>query len=118
MPITHAFEDYLQLSSSEVAQANKVSSRKFQRDFKAEVGLSFEAYKQMVKFQVAVQQLQHGKEEKLVELAYALNYSDQAHFGRSFKHYSGFTPKEFLQRPLQYNEREVIRLNRLRIISN
>lgn len=118
IPIAQSFDAFRDRSSRDIAQANQVSTRKFQRDFKAHIGLSFEAYKQMIKFQRAVNQLQKMDPSKLVEMAYVLDYADQAHFGRSFKLYSGYTPKAFLQKPLHYNEREMIHLNRLRILSN
>lgn len=118
IPIIQGVDAFVDKSSTTIAQANQVSTRKFQRDFKAHVGLSFEAYKQMVKFQFAVNHLQKMNSLKLVEVAYALDYADQAHFGRRFKLYSGYTPKAFLEKPLRYNEQEMIYVNRLRILSN
>lgn len=118
IPIIANFEAYFNSSSQQVAQIYRVSTRKFQRDFKAYVGLSFEAYKQLLKFQQAAYHLQKQPDIKIVELAYALGYADQAHFGRFFKSYSGFTPKAFMDKQWMYNEREVLSSSRLRIISH
>ena len=118
MPIAHAFEQYIGCSSLQLAKEYRVSPRTFQRDFKAHIGLSFEAYKQLIKFQLAVGQLQQLKEEKLVEVAYDLNYADQAHFGRVFKSYAGYTPKEFVQKIGRYKQEEQLYTQRLRIVAN
>ncbi|WHT38888.1 helix-turn-helix domain-containing protein [Myroides sp. mNGS23_01] len=118
MPIAHAFEQYIGCSSLQLAKECRVSPRTFQRDFKAHIGLSFEAYKQLIKFQLAVCQLQQLQEEKLVEVAYDLNYADQAHFGRVFKSYAGYTPKEFVQKIGRYKQEEQLYTQRLRIVAN
>lgn len=118
IPIVANFESYFTCSSNQIAQMYCVSARKFQRDFKAYVGVSFEAYKQLIKFQKAAYYLQKYSEVKVVEIAYALDYADQAHFGRIFKLYSGYTPKEFMDKQWNYNETEVINSSRLRILSH
>ncbi|MGG5577711.1 helix-turn-helix domain-containing protein [Myroides sp. C15-4] len=117
IPIVSNFDSYFTFSSSQVAQMHHVSARKFQRDFKSYVGLSFEAYRQLIKFQKAAYCLKKHPETKIVDIAYALYYADQAHFGRIFKFYSGYTPKEFMDKQWNYNESEVIHHSRLRILS-
>lgn len=117
VPLTREFESYLGCTSKQLAQEFHLSTRTFQREFKAYIGLSFEAYKQLIKFHVAVRQLQQIEDSKLVELAYDLAYADQAHFGRVFKLYSGFTPKAFVQKQWGYNEVDIIRTQRLRIVA-
>ena len=118
VPIAKSFEQYIGCSSLQLAKEYRVSSRTFQRDFKAHIGLSFEAYKQLIKFQMAVGHLQQLKEEKLVHVAYDLNYADQAHFGRVFKSYAGYTPKEFVQKIAGCKAGELLHTQRLRIIAD
>ena len=117
IPIAHHFEQYVGCSSLQLAQECRVSPRAFQRDFKAHVGLSFEAYKQLVKFQLAISHLQHVEKETLVQVAYDLNYADQAHFGRVFKSYTGYTPKAFVKKMRESPEGKLKCAQRLRIIA-
>jgi|GEM_PF-1664056 len=117
VPLTGEFESYLSYTSTQLAEACRVSTRTFQREFKAYIGVSFEAYKQLTKFHQAMRKLHQMRDSKLVELAYDLAYADQAHFGRLFKLYSGYTPKAFVQKQWCYNELDIMRTQRLRIVA-
>ena len=84
------------LSSKTLSTQFSISRRQFQRKFKEQVGVSHETYLRITKFQKSIHLLLRSQEEKLSNIAYALNYADQSHSCREFKYFSGHTPKHFL----------------------
>ncbi|MEO6868852.1 MAG: AraC family transcriptional regulator [Ginsengibacter sp.] len=77
-----------------------LSERQFQRRFRRMVGVSAETYIRIKKVEKAMQILHEGTYEKLSDVGYCLNYSDQSHFIREFKQFSGFTPTKFEKKTL------------------
>jgi AraC-like DNA-binding protein len=45
-----------------------------------------------VRFEEALYRIQHGHYKSFAQLSYELGYSDQSHFNREFKQFSGLTP--------------------------
>ena len=84
-----------ELNSKTLSTQFSISRRQFQRKFKEQVGVSPETYLRITKFQKSIHLLLRSQEEKLSNIAYALNYADQSHFCREFKYFSGHTPKHF-----------------------
>jgi AraC-like DNA-binding protein len=74
-----------------------LSQRQFQRRFQQHMGVSPETYIRILKFQQALQAINHRSFTKLSDIAYDLAFADQSHFIREFKFFSGYTPKELLQ---------------------
>ena len=72
-----------------------LSERQFQRRFKQVVGVPAETYIRIKKVEKAMQILHKGNYEKFSDVAYDLDYADQSHFIREFKHFSGFTPTKY-----------------------
>lgn len=75
-----------------------ISERHFERKFKMAVGIRPQQYLRILRFQQAIRQVIASVSDRLSSVAYDLNYADQSHFIRDFKEFSGFTPKEFLNR--------------------
>ncbi len=90
-------------NARDVSSYSNTSRRQFQRRFKECIGVAPGTYIRIIKFQKAVQLLRNGHFEKLSDIAYVLNYSDQSHFIREFKNFSGHTPKIFLRKSPDYN---------------
>ena len=61
------------------------------------MGVDAETYSRIVKFQKAINFLMYGNFNKLSDIAYQLDYSDQSHFNREFKYFTGLTPNGFLK---------------------
>ena len=72
------------------------SQRTFQRMFKKNVGLSPRLFARVAKFNNSLQKLESSDFQSLTELAHQSGYADQSHFIRTFKEFTGLTPKEFL----------------------
>jgi len=69
-----------------------ISERQFERKFLQSIGFTPSYYKRVVRFEKALYRIQHGDYQSLSNLAYESGYSDQSHFNREFKQFSGSTP--------------------------
>jgi AraC-like DNA-binding protein len=81
--------DYQQLT----AQV-PISDRQLQRRFKTQYGITVSEYMRLSRMN-AVQNYMLNAEQNLTELTYELQFSDQSHFIREFKHYVGMAPGKF-----------------------
>lgn len=73
----------------------RISERSFERRFKEYVGISPRLFARICKFQSALQQLESSEYAKLSDVAYDHHYSDQSHFIRTFREFTGMTPSEY-----------------------
>jgi AraC-like DNA-binding protein len=74
----------------------KISERTFQRMFEKNIGVAPNQYRRISQFNSAFTQLNKKTYSKLSDLAFQNGYADQSHFIRSFKEFTGITPKEYL----------------------
>ncbi|MEQ9593768.1 MAG: helix-turn-helix domain-containing protein [Cyclobacteriaceae bacterium] len=72
-----------------------LSERQTQRLFKHHLGVNPKTYHRVVRFREAVKRIEGNQKINWTGLAYSLGYSDQAHFIRDFKQFSGITPTLF-----------------------
>ena len=78
----------------QLADQSFLSTRQFERKFKAFFGFSPKLYSRIIRFQSALEM--YGDQEKsLTEIAYDCGYYDQSHFIHDFKEFSGQHPKSF-----------------------
>ncbi|MES2689897.1 MAG: helix-turn-helix domain-containing protein [Bacteroidota bacterium] len=75
----------------------KISERQLERKFKSTVGVSPKKLQRIIRFEEALNRLSSADYKQLGAIAYALNYSDQSHFNKDFKSFSGMTPLEFIK---------------------
>lgn len=73
----------------------KISERRFQQLFKEQVGMSPRKYCLLKRFHRAVTLLKSAS--NLTDLAFQLEYYDQAHFINEFKSFAGISPGAFLK---------------------
>lgn len=92
------FDDAKGINSYDLSSLFHISRRQFQRKFKEYVGVAPETYMRIIKFQKSVYLLRTRQYKNLSDIGFSLNYADQSHFGREFKLFSGYTPKEFLSK--------------------
>lgn len=80
-----------------------ISERQLERRFKATMGLPPKQYLRTMRFEKALALVRTNNFENLSDIAYRLNFTDQSHFIKDFKEFSGFTPKIFLNqnKPLE-----------------
>ncbi len=74
-----------------------LSERQFERRFTQTVGLSPQVYLRVKRFNEAIRLIKIRQFERLTDVASALNFSDQSHFIRDIKAFSGMTPTSLSQ---------------------
>lgn len=68
--------------------------------FKKYVGLTPKYYQRMLRFNEILQQINQSENIEWSQVAYQCEYSDQSHFIKEFKHFSGINPQKFLKQNL------------------
>ncbi|AWH84315.1 hypothetical protein HYN59_03930 [Flavobacterium album] len=85
------------ISVEEVSSRLAVSPRQLQRVFRDQVGTSPKTFGRIIRFSNAFKEMQNLEEAGgWAGLSYLLGYSDQAHFIREFKEFSGVIPNLML----------------------
>jgi AraC-like DNA-binding protein len=74
-----------------------ISERQFERRFTQAVGLTPHVYLRVKRFNEAIRLIKTRRFERLTDVAAALNFSDQSHFIRDIKAFSGMTPTSLAQ---------------------
>jgi AraC-like DNA-binding protein len=72
-----------------------ITERTFERRFLKEVGILPKQFSQIIQFQQSLEQLTLKDYTKLTDIVYANGFSDQSHFIKVFKAFTGKTPKNF-----------------------
>lgn len=72
--------------------------------FKKYIGLTPKYYQRILRFNEILQLIKNNEKIAWSQIAYQCNYSDQSHFIKEFKHFSGFNPKEFIEQEFNSNE--------------
>ena len=73
-----------------------LTEKTFQRKFRMYVGVSPKQYQRICRFRKALNQLNANNFSNLTELAYDNGYTDQSHFTRNFKEFTGINPYQYL----------------------
>jgi AraC-like DNA-binding protein len=90
--IQHVIQNQGLSRVSDLAEQSCLSSRQFERKFKAFSGISPKLAVRINRFQAALSTYA-DKNKSLTEIAYASGYYDQSHFIRDFKIFSGQHPR-------------------------
>ena len=80
--------------------SKKISSyspRHFRRIIRDDLGISPKVYQEIFRFNVSLNKLKNIQNQSLADIAYSSGFSDQSHFGRIFKKFTGLPPKKFLK---------------------
>lgn len=80
--------------------------------FKKYVGLTPKYYQRILRFNEILQKIKQEEKISWAQTAYQCGYSDQSHFIKEFKHFSGFNPQEFLHQPFEKEETNFFPLDR------
>lgn len=86
-----------QLRVQDLAERVYLSQRSFLRKFKAEVGLTPKQFARIIQFQQSLHQLNLGNFENLTAVGLDSGFTDQSHFIKTFKTYTGQTPSFYLK---------------------
>jgi AraC-like DNA-binding protein len=74
-----------------------ISTRQLEREFRRKVGISPKRYMRIARLNEVNRIITSGRRLPLTDVSYACGYSDQAHFIRDFKHFTGESPKKFVR---------------------
>jgi AraC-like DNA-binding protein len=80
-----------------IAKSHHINSRTLERRFFAETGLSPKQFAKVIQFQSSLEQLNYKDFTKLTDIVYGNGFSDQSHFIKVFKAYTGKTPNAFIR---------------------
>ncbi len=80
--------------------------------FKKYIGLTPKYYQRILRFHEIFQEMQKEKGVAWPKIAYQCGFSDQSHFIKEFKHFSGFNPQEFIQQDYSEDEQNFFLLDR------
>lgn len=81
----------------ELAKEVNISPRQLQRGFKKKLGITAKEYMRISRLNAIQNYMQGIPNFNLTELSYETGFSDQSHFIRDFKEYTGMNPKSFLK---------------------
>jgi len=93
--ILEIIENQGQIIIKEIAKREALNIRTFERRFFKETGISAKQFAKMVQFHAAFKQLNSKDFRKITEIVYENGFSDQSHFIRVFKTFTGTTPASF-----------------------
>lgn len=82
---------------TQLAENMNYSERHISRIFQETMGISPKTFARIVRFQNVIETILSSSRNQMSDYFIDLGYSDQAHFQREFKQYSGMTPKNFIQ---------------------
>jgi AraC-like DNA-binding protein len=83
------------LSLVELQRRIGLSERTLERKFQQQVGISPKLFARISRFQASLQQLKTNRNAKLSDIAYDNGYTDQSYFIRSFREFTGLSPRQF-----------------------
>lgn len=84
------------MSIKEIRRKLNVAERTFERHFLNTIGVTPKQFARIIQFDTAIRQMSDSDYTHLTDIGYESGYADQSHFIRSFKRYTGMTPKEYL----------------------
>lgn len=90
------------ISMEELAGKAYISARQLEREFRQKVGISPKNYMRIARLNEVNRIISQGRRVLLTDVSYACGYSDQAHFIRDFKHFTGESPKKFISKRDNY----------------
>lgn len=85
------------LTIEELSAKVYISRRQLEREFKQKLGISPKFYMRIARLNEVNRQIQNGHRFMLSDLAYSSGYTDQAHFIKDFKYFTGESPSVFVR---------------------
>ncbi|WP_407429762.1 DUF6597 domain-containing transcriptional factor [Arcticibacter sp.] len=86
------------ISLKSLQETIRIPQRSFERKFKQYIGISPKLFARICSFQASLRQLNSHQFNRLSEIAYRHQYSDQSHFIRSFREFSGLSPTTYYKK--------------------
>tara|TARA_R110002049_G_scaffold283850_2_gene464319 strand:+ start:118 stop:945 length:828 start_codon:yes stop_codon:yes gene_type:complete len=89
------------INSVEIFEGYSKSQKHLIDQFKKYVGLTPKYYQRMLRFNEILRQIHQANKIEWAQVAYQMEYTDQSHFIKEFKHFSGINPQKFIQQGFQ-----------------
>ena len=86
-----------QIKVNELLEQLYITERTLERNFISQVGLTPKQFTKIIQFQYSLHKLSEAKFNKLIDVGFDSGFTDQSHFIRVFKKYTGQTPTYFLK---------------------
>jgi AraC-like DNA-binding protein len=86
------------ISITQLAAEVYISTRQLEREFRQKIGISPKYYMMIARLNEVNRLIQQGSRVDLTDLSYSAGYSDQAHFIRDFRRFTGESPRVFLSK--------------------
>ncbi|MEM7374876.1 MAG: helix-turn-helix domain-containing protein [Bacteroidota bacterium] len=83
------------ISVKELRDRLCIGERTFERHFAREIGVTPKQFARIIQFNFSLNQLTEADYLSLTDIGYESGFADQSHFIRTFKRFTGKTPKEF-----------------------
>ncbi|MBX2921684.1 MAG: AraC family transcriptional regulator [Chitinophagaceae bacterium] len=93
--IQHIIDSKGLVSIKAIAEKENLNIRTFERRFLKETGLPAKQFAKILQFRASLHQLTAKDYKKLTDIVYENGFSDQSHFIRVFRAFTGKTPKSF-----------------------
>jgi AraC-like DNA-binding protein len=94
--VAHALQQFQTTQSvHDVVRQSGYSHRQFIMLFSRAVGLTPKMYCRVLRFQHVLRRAGAGGFASLIDVAMSCGYSDQSHFNREFREFTGVTPTEY-----------------------
>ena len=81
-----------------LADISCLSEKQFNRIFSEYIGIAPKDFLRIIRLQRTLSVLQHNPGISFAQLSYECGFTDQSHMIKEFKLFSGYTPKEYLNR--------------------
>jgi len=92
--ITYIQENKGQINVNKLLANHNISERTLERLFINEIGVTVKHYIQVTKFQEILKRFELQNNDRLIDIAYDLAFTDQSHFNNMVRKYSQCTPKK------------------------
>lgn len=86
-----------QINLSRLSDKIGYSQKHFISMFKRQVGVTPKAYLKILRFQKAINDIEHSAKVDWMSISHDCGFYDQAHFINDFRLFSGFTPEQYLK---------------------
>jgi len=87
-----------QMTAATLSDKLSTTTKNLERKFSAYLGKTPKQFIKLVRFHATIADFTNDKNINLTEYAYRNGYFDQSHFIKDFKTYSGYTPKDFVDK--------------------
>ncbi|MCV9387639.1 helix-turn-helix domain-containing protein [Reichenbachiella ulvae] len=81
----------------EICDEIYLTERTLERNFQQQIGLSPKQFAKIIQFQTSLNKLNQTEYDNLTHVGLDSGFTDQSHFIRVFKHYTGQTPSFYLK---------------------